>query len=75
MQVEESVAGFVAQVRWSTAATVVVLPLALLGWAVLAMALFAVFEIGLATAQSFGHLRTGSARLGLPAVVRVRRSL
>jgi hypothetical protein len=75
MQVEEGVAGFVAQVRWSTAATLVVLPLALLGWAVVAMALFAVFELGLAAALRFGHLHTGPARLGLPAVVPVRRSL
>jgi len=66
MDTEERLAALVTEARWHTAASLLVLPLLLLGMVTVAVLAFGALEMGLATAQHrpLRHLRPAPRSAG-----------
>ena len=72
-RVPDAFAALVAEARWHSVASAVVLPLIMIGWVVAAVLAFAFVEMGLATVQRRDPLRRLPQRAAL--TVEVHRSL
>jgi hypothetical protein len=73
MHVNEPLTALATEARWHTAATLLVLPLLLIGLVTLAVLVFGAMEMGLVTAQRRRDLPTLAGRA--LAAVPLRRSL